>query len=469
MDDFGRVFFLNEKIYRGISENSIDICKSLLSEPFFIELMQEGLIPKTSITNEIEIPEYPLILEHEKLLNTLQYEWTFSMFQNAALTVLKIQEICLKYGYSLKDAHSMNILFRGNQAVYVDIGSFEKQKTEQSYWSAYNEFLSCFYIPLSLWAQGEFYISRKILESNLYFMRTIPRQDILNSNVIGLTGLRPFYFAFSIRGKLISEKNVFSHKLNSLSRLVNKIASKIIRKPANILTYTAVYKDITRIKEDIQKMSFPEANTLWKNYHIKFYDNDRKILPSSDRFDKIINIIKELDAKDSINSVLDLAGNSGLLSFLIQERTNIPNIILSDYDEAALEQAYIIQSERKTSVDIVLLNFMLAPNNEDSAKRLKSDVVLALAITHHLLLTSKFLISPIFERIKLYSKKYVLIEFMPMGLWSDEHESTEYEVPEWYNFEWFRNEFESHFDLIGWEQLEKNRILFVGKPQIYNC
>lgn len=462
MDDFGRVFFKNNNVYRAIPHESLDKCKILLNEPFFLELMQKGLIPKTHINEDIVLDGYGLILEHETLLNTLQYEWSFSMFKNAALTVLEIQSICNKYGYELKDAHTMNILFRGNQAVYVDIGSFQKSKSSSS-WVAYSEFISCFYIPLSLWSNGNFYITRKILESNLYFMRTIPKQNVLDSSIMNLTNIKPFYYNLTILKKQILKSENFSKWLYRSSLLSNKIASKLKRRPTTISSYTLTYSDTSKIAKDIQRMDFPEHNTLWKNYHTKFYDDNKKKLPSSPRFDRIIAIVDEIKSKEKVNSTLDLAGNSGLLSFLLDERLKIPSITLSDYDETALEQAYAIQSERNTNVNIVLLNFMLAPNNEDSAKRLKSDIVLALAITHHLLLTSKFLIASVFERIKLYSNKYVMIEFMPLGLWSDESPEVMPNIPGWYNVDWFKKEFEQHFDLLKQEQLEKNRILFVGQ------
>lgn len=460
MDDFGRVFFMNEKVYRAITKESVEKCKKLLSEPFFIELMDLGLVPKTTITN-LELSGYGLILEHEKLINTQQYEWTFSMFKNAALTVIQIVEVCKKYNYELKDAHTKNILFRGNKAVYVDIGSFQKKTQDE--WFAYYEFISCFYIPLALWSEGNLYIARKIIESNLHFMRTIPSQTILDSGLIKLLKNKPSFHTFYLfkRYKL-SQSDNYSKFLDKLSNISNKIVSKLRGKYTQVLLYQTLYKGINKIKDDITKMHFPEFETLWKNYHTKLYNENNKELPSSERFDKIIELIQEIQSKENIDSVLELAGNSGLLSFLIKERLNIPTIILSDYDETALEQAYIKQEERNTDINFVLLNFMLAINNEDTAKRLSSDIVLALAVTHHLTLGSNFLLSSILERIKLYCKKYVITEFMPMGLYSAENNIIP-SVPEWYTEEWFRSEFEKHFEIQHIEQLEKNRIIFVGK------
>lgn len=460
LDDFGRVFFMNGKVFRAISPLFIDQCENLLKEPFFNELMKEGLIPKTHKADFI-LPGHNIILEHEKLLNTLQYEWTFSMFKNAALTILKIQNICEKYGYELKDAHSMNILFRGNQAVYVDIGSF--QKKQQNEWIAYREFIFCFYIPLCFWSEGKFYITRKLLESNFYRMQTIPEQNILNSGLIELIKDKPFFYSLVIRNKKRLTTSLELKPLHLFTKVFNKVISILRKRQSKTAVYYRAYKDIKEINTKIEQMAFPRSASIWKGYHSKFYSKNGK-LSTSTRFDKIIDILQKIDAADTINSTLDLAGNEGMLSFLIKEKLNISTVNLSDYDENALEKAYEEQARLKSDLNIILLNFMFTPNIEYSAKRLKSDVVLALAVTHHLILTSNYLLSTILERISSYSNKYVMIEFMPKGLWSIEDQK-ETNTPEWYNIDWFKDEFIKHFNLLRIDELEQNRILFVGEKR----
>ena len=61
-------------------------------------------------------------------------------------------------------------------------------------------------------------------------------------------------------------------------------------------------------------------------------------------------------------------------------------------------------------------NFML-PTDPNIFDIIKSDIVLAMAVTHHLILGQKLSIDFIFSQIKQYANKYVFIEFMPLGLW----------------------------------------------------
>jgi hypothetical protein len=146
----------------------------------------------------------------------------------------------------------------------------------------------------------------------------------------------------------------------------------------------------------------------------------------------------------------------------LAERLNLERIILTDYDENALNAAYIkFKHLNNKNVHTALLNFMFTPSLKETALRFNSDLVIALAVTHHLLLTGKFSLGAIFDRLKLYSKKYVMVEFMPLGLWA--LGSNIYpEVPSYYTVNWFRDEFKKNFILIAEEQLEENRVLFFG-------
>ena len=107
---------------------------------------------------------------------------------------------------------------------------------------------------------------------------------------------------------------------------------------------------------------------------------------------------------------------------------------------------------------------MFTPDIPGTCKRLACDLAIALAVTHHLLLTANFSLPAIFERLKAYSKRYVMIEFMPLGLWAI-NDKEEPAIPEWYTVEWFRYHFSQHFVLIKEEKLERNRIIFVGEKR----
>jgi len=466
MDDFGRVFFADGKVYRAIQENKKEYCLSLLHSELFKELGNKKLIPETTIA-DFHLNGHSLVLEHEKILHTLQHEWTFSMIRNAALTILEVNEICNKYDYQLKDAHLFNVLFRGTQPVWVDIGSITPEIEKDRNWGAYEEFLNAVVVPLLFWSDNKHFIAHKLLESVISGMATIPSQTLMESGLMELLHLHRGPYHFKLRSKTLFSTKKKVNSLNTITQKSKSTVKKHLKRNTQIFSYNSNSEKAKKLSELIpfesvknllENLPIPNRESVWQQYHQEFYRSDGKINYSK-RFLRIKEIIKD---EGNITSIIDLAGNEGYFSQLITESLNIERIILGDYDENAIDKAYNRFLERKEAkVHTVLLNFMFAPDLVGTTKRLRSDLAVALAVTHHLILTGSYTLPAIFERLQLYSNKYVMIEFMPLGLWSGEKEVAK--VPEWYNVEWFRNTFENYFDIIFEESLEVNRILFFGK------
>jgi hypothetical protein len=93
-------------------------------------------------------------------------------------------------------------------------------------------------------------------------------------------------------------------------------------------------------------------------------------------------------------------------------------------------------------------------------QRFGSEAVVALAITHHLLLGQNLAIEHVLKIIAAFSRRYVFIEFMPKGLYNGRFAPP---VPAWYSLDWFRNALQAEIDILLEEKLEENRILFVGE------
>ncbi len=463
VDDFGRVFFYKDKVYRAIYKNSINNCIELLESNLFQELTLKGLIPKTFISN-FELTDFELVLEHEVLSEIQQHEWSFEMFKRAALTVLKINKICQKYGYELKDAHTFNVLFRGTEPVYVDLGSISKIENNNE-WIAYKEFYCVFYLPLVFWTKKEVYIVRKLVESNFYKMQTAPFQDMLDSKLMSIICDDPFKYKLQFRRKIILKNCNYSKIVNKVTNILNQIISIIKRKETKVFKYEQNIYKITpenEIENVILNLNYQKRISEWDSYHVSNYSNNNIFSPSK-RFLRIIEHIKNIE-KD-VDSVVDLAGNEGFFTKLIAENTNISKIRLVDYDSNAIDVAYNMYFNSKLNrVSVSVLNFIFTLDIENTINRYKSDLVIALAVTHHLILTQKYSLDVVLERLEMYTNKYVFVEFMPLGLWSI-NTRTGVKPPEWYTFDWFKLKFEKYFDLLNIETLEENRILFIGKKK----
>ena len=113
-DSSGIVFYNGKKYLRGISDNNIEI-KKMFDDGFFQYMTLNKMIPQLNIyKGEIpqELKDYKLIIEQDAVTPiTYPREWSFEMIKSAAIRYLEIADICLSYGYGIKDCHLFNFCF----------------------------------------------------------------------------------------------------------------------------------------------------------------------------------------------------------------------------------------------------------------------------------------------------------------------------------------------------------------------
>lgn len=466
-DGFGRVFFHNGAVYRAIFPAETEYCDRLLKSNLFKELSEKKYLPETVLTS-YNIPGYSQVLQHERLLEIAQHEWSFDMLKDAAMLVWEINNICNQHGYELKDAHTLNILFRGTQPVLSDLGSISPRKNNNS-WFAFEEYLSSFIIPLVCWSRGMTYLTRKLLESHFYQVVTLPSQSITESGILEMIPDFELKYSFCIKRKPLFSLRKDSKLLKRFAKVGNSILSLIIGRPTSFFKFdfertslaaASSYFDREKLKENILKLDAPRSQSAWNAYHSQYYKTGDQI-KFSERFETLANIIEQ---ETNIKSVIDLAGNEGYFCSLLQRNNNLQKIILTDYDENAINSGYCrFKTGNDKRIHTAFLNFMFTQNQNDTEDRLRCDLAVALAVTHHLILSAGFSLQVIFERLAGFSNEYVLIEFMPLGLWAAGEVVRP--LPEWYNSKWFRDNFERYFQLINEQQTEQNRILFFGRKK----
>jgi len=452
IDPFGRVFFYNDQVYRAINNDSEKICMELLNSDLFKELVELHYIPKTWIDNDIKIEGSPLILHHEKCTIIKPYEWTFEAYKDASIFILKLNKKCNEYGYELKDAHPFNVTFHKGEPLWFDIGSITKKEFNND-WIAKNEFIETCLIPLMLWRDNDYYLLRAILESDdIYYQRNFPYQSALNNPYLfkKISHLEQHYL---IHGKWSIKTS--RHFPSTIFRALDRIVAILKKKDKNYHFFKEkIFYRIPTI-EELLRITCKRDKTEWEDYCPSL--NIADIEKEFPRF-KIINDIISEKCSDA-RSILDIAGNSGQLAVYLNLIKKYETTFVVDNDEHALTKGYSFFKKNHIPINTVWTNCIFMPNFPLDSKRLKSDIVFALAITHHLILRQHIPLQLIFERIKKLSNKYVVIEFMPLGLWDG---NSSPETPQWYTIEWFHNLFLNHFDLLHIQETETNRVLFLG-------
>lgn len=456
VDDFGRIFFYENRIFRSINNINKETCLELLNSNLFTELIKEGYIPNTWIS-EFQLDGFELILEHQRIYESKPHHWSFSMFKEAALFILQMNKKCNQYGYRLKDAHPFNVFFNKDKPIFIDIGSIVKMDNDLT-WSkfGYEEFVTSNFLPLLLWSKSEFFMARRLIEDgSRSALRTIPMKKVLDSEFVNILSGDLFKFKLYFRKRLLIASDKECILLRYGTSIINKIVSFLYQREVRPFRLLRALKPPATIEKKIKILPRPKPKSIWGDYHNTFKKGNNIV--SSPRFERIIQIVKEYtpDSKTAI----DLAGNQGVFSYLLSKRFKFERVILTDYDEVAIDKAFRTFKEQKIDIETYLFNFM-KPLREEERYLFRSDIAFALAITHHLILTQGYVLPVIFDRISQFANKYVVIEFMPLGLWSSGHASS---VPDWYNIDWFRAEFDRNFEPLIEEQLSKNRIVFVGR------
>ncbi len=451
IDQVGKILFYKNRVFRAINDDYIEQVMDMFDCGLIDEISNKTLFPKTWIS-DIQIDEYSLVVEHEQITYwNYPYEWSFDMLRDAGLLILEVNKIANKYGYQLRDSHSSNVVFNMNQPQYTDLGSFGKfDKDKDVSWVSYNIFYNHFYMPLYLWSNGYSDIGRNIFLMMHYFNE----KEFFKLKHPILTFLHIPY-AFKVFKKLTTI--AFSSKI----KIKTKFTTSFMQSLALLLHRGLKYFfNVNNLENEIINLKRPTEPSMWNDYHDTINPKTNK------RFLRIIEIIDNLD---DAKSLVELASNQGKFASYVLENTHIEKMIATDYDKEAVNIMYLNNKNRNNFLP--LLFDMVRTNgrkyDEYMYKRIKSDIVMALAVTHHLLLTQDIPIDNIFKTMRDLTNKYIIVEFMPIGLYSGDMSNIP-KLPDFYNSIWFKDKFIQYFDLILEEEIDINRHIFIGKLKIDN-
>lgn len=409
------------------------------------DLIEEQYIPETS-RSATKVFDSQIVLEHHRYpVLTYPFEWSSLMLKEAGSLVAKFLERLRPHGYSLKDCHPYNIVFNGAHPVYVDFGSIIRTRTP--YEIPWQEFVSNYYYPLLAWEKGCSQYSRLSLAH--FGLFTIPVDEHIA--FLGIHRLRNRLFTRA-RLKLAQKATGFGFN--------KKVSGLLVDKRLRGLVSSNKPLDMLDLMENVKPYS---RTTVWANYQDRYLGTNS--LLATKRYHFLIRACADLKC----SSAVDLACNQGYFAEALFTSAGIGRVCGIDNDPAAIDSFYkrILDS----SIDKPLLSKSvhpilaeIIPNPAISSQpslhsRCRSELVTALAITHHLALGMQFSFSTIIKSITGFASEYMIIEFMPKGLWAGQGPFPS--IPEWYTKDAFLNALQSHCKAIQEHHLEVNRIAYV--------
>lgn len=362
-DPSGFIFEKEGIVYRQVNSSFKDHFDHFIQSGCYKHLTERGLL----ITHEqihhnlTGDNDYYTIVKPERIgLVTYPYEWTFDMLKDAALLTLQLMRECLHFNVILKDATPYNIQWHRNRLTFIDTLSFEKYA--ETPWIAYRQFCESFLGPLLLMH----YSKKQLHPMQLAWPEGIPL-DIIQS--------------------LLPKRSRFSLHIYLHIHLHNRISSKKQgpQKNPHKFSKQKLLNLITSLETIIHKLNVPPAKSTWSSY----YDEASQ---RSDYLEQKKNIITGwINTLPSIKTIADLGANEGEFSRLFASK-NI-QVIAADFDPYCINTFYTaLKKSGEKNIQPIVLDLSnpssaIGVNNEERASfmsRMKTDLVLALALVHHL-------------------------------------------------------------------------------------
>lgn len=149
-DPDGRVFYTeDDRVLRGLSERGAAAWQELSHAAFFRRLTEDGLLIPTRDATTVTPAKlgWAAVVEHDRVpFVSYPFEWSFGMLRDAALAHLEVLLEAMGAGMTTKDGSAYNIQWRGTSPVFIDVSSITPSSGGP--WEGYRQFCETFLNPL---------------------------------------------------------------------------------------------------------------------------------------------------------------------------------------------------------------------------------------------------------------------------------------------------------------------------------
>jgi hypothetical protein len=463
-DRDSRVLVADDAVYRVLSARGAEDFRALAASPLFERLLGEDSLVGTeevdpAVLGEAASEALPggaaAVLRHDRIpFVSYPYEWTFGMLRDAALLTLDLQLAALDAGLTLKDATPYNVQFRGADPVFVDVGSFERLR-EGEPWVGYRQFCMLFLYPLLFCAYKE-----------------IPFAPWLRGSIDGIFPREAAAVLSSGRDRF--RRGVFSHvRLHARleRRYEEREGGEVKRelRKANFKT-ELIEANVRRMRKLVSRLEWKAGETAWTSYRSEgtytYTDADEQR--------------KRAFVSDAVGAaqprlVWDMGCNDGAYARIAAAEAPSSYTIAFDLDHATVEALYrSLRADGERRILPLVANLAdpspglgwRGRERHSLADRGSPDLVLALALVHHLSITANVPLAEILDWLRELDALLV-IEFpkrddpMVRRLLSGKREDSNSD----YELQTFERLLAERFEVLRREELPSgNRILFLVQP-----
>lgn len=355
------------RVVRGSAREGWDLLQasglgSYLTERGYLVASAEGDLPQ-----HLQSEGWEKLVEHERIpFVSYPYEWCFSMLRDAALLQLQILLDGLERGITMKDATPYNVQWYGSQPVFIDVGSFKPLEDGEP-WLGYRQFCQQFLFPLMLRAY-----------------RNVPHQPWLRGT---LEGLSATHLRELLGTRALVRRGVLLHVV--MQARAEARAAHSARSARDDLKRAGFRKELIeanarRLLRVVAGMGWQPRGSTWSGY-VEDYEHVRLDRDAKSAF------VERALGKSRRELVWDLGANDGHFSRIAARHAEA--VVAMDSDEATVEHLYraLASEQQRTVLPLVVDLADPSPGlgwagveRSDLLRRGRPDVVLCLAVLHHL-------------------------------------------------------------------------------------
>jgi len=415
-DPAGSLRFEGELAIRSIAPSArIDVL-DFLESPLCHTMQQRGDL----IAAAIDDSGPQLILRHPRIpIPTYPWEWTPSQWLAAANLTLNLCEEAIAAGWILKDATPLNVLFIGPRPIFVDILSFERIKSARrnpdrrdpnpSLWLAYAQYVRTFLLPLLMdrllhWPLALSLFRRDGLEPAECFAALPWRRRLSRAALWPVT-----------LPTLLDRRKQTAAPASAATPPHSATPQK--KSPAHDpeLATHILRRTLKNLRRLTLRAAPHSARSNWSDYPqtLTHYTTEQ----SRQKLDWVRRVLETTHPA----RVLDIGANTGDFSALAASPG--AEVVALERDQAAADRLFRMAHQR--DLPILTIHADLARptpaagwrNGESLAllPRLESqfDLVLMLAVIHHLLLMEQIPLPEILALCHRLTRRHLVLEWVP--------------------------------------------------------
>ena len=392
-DPAGFIFRRGGRLFRQVNQEARPDYDRLIESGLYRELVDAGLLVAHEEVDEpphVEAPAYKVIEPEPIPFISYPYEWCFGQLKAGALATLEIQRRAVGRGMSLKDASGFNVQFRGSKPVFIDTLSFESHR-EGTPWVAYRQFCQHFLAPLALMSRVDPGLNQ-LLRTNLDGIPLPLAARLLP----GRTRFRP--------GLLL---HVHLH-----AKAKQVFDAKAVKPKERPFPRSALLGMLDSLSSSVSGLRWEPEGTEWADYYTDTNYTDAALAEK----ERLVGAYLD---RVGPKTAWDLGANTGRFSRLASDRGAAT--VAFDVDLAAVERNFREVARRGEARMLPLVLDLTNPspglgwgNRERLSviERGPADVVLALALVHHLAIGNNVPLPKVAEVLASVGRS-LIIEFVP--------------------------------------------------------